>query len=357
MTAPRRRRAARPSTPSWSARSPTRPCTPTRPGPQARPALRRARPDRGDGRASWPRPATTWPPPASWPPRTRRSPPRPTSWPRGSPRWRRGSRAAASRATRTTATTSCIEVKSGEGGEESALFAGDLRAHVPALRRAPRLEDRGARRGAASDLGGYKDVTLIDALPRHRSRRRVVGAEVRGRRAPRAAGAGHRVAGPHPHLGGRRARLPGHRRGRRRRDRRERPARRRLPLLGPRRAERQHHRLGGADHPPAHRHRRELPERALPAAEPGAGDGGAARPGCRRWPRRRRRRRRRRDRRSQVRTVDRSERIRTYNFPENRISDHRVGYKAYNLDRGPRRRPRRRADRAGRRRPRRAIGS
>jgi peptide chain release factor 1 len=37
-------------------------------------------------------------------------------------------------------------------------------------------------------------------------------------------------------------------------------------------------------------------------------------------------------RHSQVRTVDRSERIRTYNFPENRISDHRVGFKAYNLD-------------------------
>src|SRR5215210_803855 len=37
-------------------------------------------------------------------------------------------------------------------------------------------------------------------------------------------------------------------------------------------------------------------------------------------------------RRSQVRTVDRSERVRTYNFPENRISDHRVGFKAHNLD-------------------------
>ncbi|GII61611.1 peptide chain release factor 1 [Sphaerisporangium krabiense] len=38
------------------------------------------------------------------------------------------------------------------------------------------------------------------------------------------------------------------------------------------------------------------------------------------------------ERKSQVRTVDRSERVRTYNFPENRISDHRVGFKAYNLD-------------------------
>ncbi|GLW91682.1 peptide chain release factor 1 [Actinokineospora globicatena] len=37
-------------------------------------------------------------------------------------------------------------------------------------------------------------------------------------------------------------------------------------------------------------------------------------------------------RRSQIRTVDRSERVRTYNFPENRISDHRVGYKAHNLE-------------------------
>ncbi|ART21483.1 peptide chain release factor 1 [Corynebacterium striatum] len=35
---------------------------------------------------------------------------------------------------------------------------------------------------------------------------------------------------------------------------------------------------------------------------------------------------------SQVRTLDRSERIRTYNWPENRITDHRIGYKANNLD-------------------------
>lgn len=38
------------------------------------------------------------------------------------------------------------------------------------------------------------------------------------------------------------------------------------------------------------------------------------------------------DRASQIRTVDRSERIRTYNFPENRITDHRIGFKAHNLE-------------------------
>jgi peptide chain release factor 1 len=37
-------------------------------------------------------------------------------------------------------------------------------------------------------------------------------------------------------------------------------------------------------------------------------------------------------RHSQVRNLDRSQRIRTYNYPENRIVDHRTDYKAYNLD-------------------------
>ena len=37
------------------------------------------------------------------------------------------------------------------------------------------------------------------------------------------------------------------------------------------------------------------------------------------------------ERASQVRTVDRSERIRTYNFPQSRVTDHRIGFTTHNL--------------------------
>jgi peptide chain release factor 1 len=38
------------------------------------------------------------------------------------------------------------------------------------------------------------------------------------------------------------------------------------------------------------------------------------------------------DRKTQVGTGDRSERIRTYNFPQGRVTDHRIGLTLYNLE-------------------------
>ena len=232
----------------------------------------------------------------------------------------------------TDAKDALLEVKSGEGGEESALFAGDL------LRMYSRFaEARGWRTeildATESDLGGYKSVTVaVKAKGTAGARPGAVRpAQVRGRGAPRAAGAGDRVAGPGAHQRRRGARDARGRAGRRR-DRRRRPAHRRLPhVSGP----------GGQSvnttdsavritHVPTgivvscqneksqlqnkESALRILRARLLAAAQEAA-DAEASEA-----------------RRSQVRTVDRSERIRTYNYPENRISDHRTGYKSYNLD-------------------------
>jgi peptide chain release factor 1 len=38
------------------------------------------------------------------------------------------------------------------------------------------------------------------------------------------------------------------------------------------------------------------------------------------------------DRKSQVGSGDRSERIRTYNYPQSRVTDHRINLTLYNLD-------------------------
>ena len=155
---------------------------------------------------------------------------------------------------------------------------GDLgRGRVPhahPLRGEPRLQDRAA-------LGEReRDGRLQGGRLRDQGRRRLLDLQVRGRHAPRPARAGDRVAGPDPHLD-RDRRGDARGRGGRRRDRRERPQDRRLPLHRARRPERQHDRLGRPDHAPADRDRRRDAGREVAAAEQGEGAARPARPDLR----------------------------------------------------------------------------
>jgi peptide chain release factor 1 len=219
-----------------------------------------------------------------------------------------------------------LEVKAGEGGDESALFAGDL------LRMYLRYAERQGWKTelidvSEGDLGGYKDVSVavkskaggvwrklkyeggvhrVQRVPPPRARAASTPARPaysscrrprrwRSRSAPttcastcsgRAAPAGRASTPPTPRCGSRTC-----------------------PTGTVVSCQNEKSQLQNKESA-----MRILRARLLvQAQEAASADANAART-------------------SQVRTVDRSERIRTYNFAENRIADHRVGYKAYNLD-------------------------
>jgi peptide chain release factor 1 len=95
-----------------------------------------------------------------------------------------------------------LEIRAGTGGDEAALFAGDLFSMYQryAEVRGWRLEVLSL---SESDLGGVREVVAgvngQGVFARH---------EVRGGRPPRPARALHRDPGPHPHLGRDRGVLP-----------------------------------------------------------------------------------------------------------------------------------------------------
>ena len=102
-----------------------------------------------------------------------------------------------------------VEIRGAEGGEEANLFARDLFQMYQgyAGRMGWKLEVLGAD---PSPMGGLQRGHVPAG-----GRRRVDPHEARGRAAPRAAGAGHREPGPHPHVVGHRHRAARGRGGRR----------------------------------------------------------------------------------------------------------------------------------------------
>ena len=140
---------------------PRRPGDPRRPGrgPPGRAAVRRADPDPQDRGRAGPGRAPTWPPRGSWPARTPASPPRPSELAARIPVIEERLAELLAPRDPNDAKDVILEVKAGEGGEESALFAGDL------LRMYLRYAER---RGWVtevldtqdSDLGGVKDVAV-----------------------------------------------------------------------------------------------------------------------------------------------------------------------------------------------------
>ena len=216
-----------------------------------------------------------------------------------------------------------VEIRGAEGGEEANLFARDLydmyRAY--AARHGLKVETLSVD---ASDLGGFNEVTFSvagdDAWPRfkyeggaHRVQR-VPVTESQGRIHTSSATVLVLPEADEVDVA----------------DRRQGPADRRVPLQRAGRPERQHHRLGGAHHPRADGHRRVDAGRAQPAAEPGAGDE-VLRARLLEVAERERDAERSAERRSQVGGGGRGEKIRTYNFKENRLTDHRIGFTIYRL--------------------------
>ena len=221
--------------------------------------------------------------------------------------------------------TRCImEIRAGTGGEEAALFARDLYemySHYAEGRRW-KIEVLDI---VPTELGGFKEIIIgVEGEGVFRA------TAVRERRPSRAARAGDRGQGPHPYLGRHRGRAG--RAGRRR----NRHQARRLPqghfhASGPggqhvnktaSAIRLTHYETGIVVSCQDEKSQHKNLAKALRVLKTRLYESNA----------KQEHKKRSDERKSKIGSGDRSERIRTYNFPQNRVTDHRIGLTLYKLD-------------------------